>query len=105
MSDLVAEFVRDLPNQVNRIAELLRREHLEDLRRVVHQLKGAGGGYGFAPITAEAARTEQIIRTGQDLAEIQTAVTSLLELLRRVEGFQPTFSQSQAQPSQTMETT
>ena len=88
MTDLVNDFVRELPLQVSRLHELLEQQRLDDLRRLVHQIKGAGGGYGFAPLSAFAASAEQTIRHAPDAARVEEAVKSLIELIRRVEGYQ-----------------
>ena len=53
---------------------------LEELRRVVHQLKGAGGGYGFPKITEIAARAEANIKAQADCQTIQAGVNELIEL-------------------------
>jgi len=89
MRDLLAKFVGGLPDRVSRIMDSLHRGELEDLRRLLHQLKGAGGGYGFAPITAAAAQAESAIKTGQAIDAITAQVNELVELIRTVEGYDP----------------
>ena len=42
---------RRAAGQVAQIQHLLQEQNLAELRRAVHQLKGAGGGYGFPQIT------------------------------------------------------
>ena len=69
------------------IADLLRDQSMEELRRIVHQLKGAGGGYGFAPITKFAAAAEQRIKSGDPLNAITAEVEALCRVLRSVEGY------------------
>jgi HPt (histidine-containing phosphotransfer) domain-containing protein len=89
MRELVDTFTRELPEQVFKMNALLESQQVDELRRIVHQLKGAGGGYGFAPITADAARAESLIKHHHSLEEIDRAVRSLVETIRRVEGYQP----------------
>jgi signal transduction histidine kinase/DNA-binding response OmpR family regulator len=89
MRELVEHFTRELPQQVAKINTRLQRQEMDDLRRIVHQLKGAGGGYGFQPITHEAARAEDLIQHNHSLEEIDRAVRSLIDTIRRVEGYQP----------------
>jgi len=67
----------------------VREADLEELRRVVHQLKGAGGGYGFDAITTHAAGAEQRIQAGAEISEITAQVNALTDLIRRIEGYQP----------------
>jgi CheY-like chemotaxis protein len=87
MKDVLAEFVTKLPMQVSRLGALLQEKNLEELRRAVHQLKGAGGGYGFPAITETAAAAEQRIRAADSLDAIAVNVQSLIQIIRRVEGY------------------
>src|SRR6185437_8742635 len=87
MKEVLGEFIGALPGQVSRIADLLREQSMEELRRIVHQLKGAGGGYGFGPITKLAASAEHRIKSGDPLTTISAEVEALCRLLRSVEGY------------------
>ena len=87
MKEVLGEFVGELPKQVARIGDLLREQSLEELRRIVHQLKGAGGGYGFAPITKFAAAAEQRIKSGDPLTAVAGEIDALCRVLRSVEGY------------------
>jgi signal transduction histidine kinase/DNA-binding response OmpR family regulator len=89
MKQIVAEFVAELPAQTARLQALLDAGDLTELRRAVHQLKGAGGGYGFEKITTLAAQAEQGIRQEAQLDRIAADVRSLVDLLRQVEGYDP----------------
>ena len=51
-------FVAKLPDRVNLLSKLMQERNLDELKRTVHQLKGAGGGYGFPKITEAAAAAE-----------------------------------------------
>lgn len=48
--------------------------------------KRAGGGYGFAEINRCAAAAEAVVDREQ-LAETQSQVAQLVQVLRRVEGY------------------
>jgi HPt (histidine-containing phosphotransfer) domain-containing protein len=87
MQDLVKEFVEALPQQVGEISKLLEECNLGELRRRVHQLKGAGGGYGFNDITSVAASAERNIIEGADIDQVIARVKSLQDLIRSVEGY------------------
>jgi CheY-like chemotaxis protein/HPt (histidine-containing phosphotransfer) domain-containing protein len=58
MAELIARFVQSLPARV----EELRASQPGAMIRLAHQLKGAAGGYGFAPITETASRLEQALQ-------------------------------------------
>ncbi|HEX3356423.1 MAG TPA: ATP-binding protein [Tepidisphaeraceae bacterium] len=87
MQELVSEFTASLPARTEKLAQLVRDRDLDQLRQVVHQLKGAGGGYGFAEITQYAGEAESTIKAGAEIQQIQAQVDSLVDLLKRVEGY------------------
>jgi HPt (histidine-containing phosphotransfer) domain-containing protein len=90
MRDLILQFVAQLPKKVSRIQSLIERQDAQGLRQLVHQLKGAGGGYGFDSITEMAARAEAPLKAGQSLQQVEQEVQALVELLRSVEGYDRT---------------
>jgi signal transduction histidine kinase/CheY-like chemotaxis protein/HPt (histidine-containing phosphotransfer) domain-containing protein len=90
MRRAVEHFVARLPERVGMISRLLAAQDLEELHRAVHQLKGAGSGYGFPQITAAAALAEATLKDGAQLDAIRRDVDALVALVRRVEGYQPT---------------
>jgi PAS domain S-box-containing protein len=87
MKKILAEFVEGLPAQVASLIELLERRDLASLRRVTHKLRGAGGGYGFDRITALAKAAEQGIQEEKSIEDIAARVDDLVQLIRRVEGY------------------
>lgn len=87
MKQVLSEFVQQLPEQVGRLLGLLRQGDLEELRRAVHQLKGAGGGYGFPMVTQLAAATEDRIKATDPLDVIANQVHELMELIRKIDGY------------------
>ena len=86
---LLAKFVARLPERVRTLADLLRERDFEKLRQAVHQLKGAGGGYGFPQMSDLAAKAEQSIKAGEALENIETQVHQLMQLVRSIEGYDP----------------
>ena len=87
MSPILAKFVARLPDNVEKVRSLLDSQELEALRRIVHDLKGAGGGYGFPEITEVAAQAEAAIKNGGTLESIQRDVNELINLIQSVEGY------------------
>src|SRR6185369_13350854 len=87
MAPIIGEFVSGLPAQVEQIQQALRSADLESLRRLVHQLKGSGGGYGFMPLTDAAANAERTIITQAPLESISAEVAKLIELVQKVQGY------------------
>jgi CheY-like chemotaxis protein/HPt (histidine-containing phosphotransfer) domain-containing protein len=92
MQELIQTFISNLPKRVNQLMDLLHKQDLESLHRAVHQLKGAGGGYGFAEVTHRAAEVERAIKTGATIESLSEVVRSLVQMLERVEGYGTTSS-------------
>jgi HPt (histidine-containing phosphotransfer) domain-containing protein len=87
MNEVLGEFIAGLPAQVAQIQYLLEEQNLAELRRAVHQLKGAGGGYGFPQITRLALSAEEEVKSGRALGSIRERVDALVALVRRVQGY------------------
>ncbi len=83
MVDLVELFVRELPQ---RVAALEAAASAGDgLRRLAHQLKGAGSGYGFAELSAAAAALERIaVDDTATVVEVHARGGELVDICRRV---------------------
>ena len=84
MLEIVCEFARELPARVARLEALLAARAFAELQTLAHQLKGAGGGYGFAPITEVAAKLEQALRSGAAEPVIKDRTAELCATLRAV---------------------
>jgi CheY-like chemotaxis protein/HPt (histidine-containing phosphotransfer) domain-containing protein len=84
---IIPEFVDGLPSQVRKMIDLLKSNDLPALQKIVHQLRGASGGYGFDPITEFATTAEESIKTNKALESITSEINSLIEVIRRVEGY------------------
>ena len=84
MAELVREFALELPGRADTLERLLAASELQELGVLAHQLKGAGGGYGFAPITEVAAKLEQALRSGAAEPVIKDRTAELCATLRAV---------------------
>ncbi len=83
MAELVEAFVASLHEKRNAIASAAREADLEPLRRLAHQLKGAGGGYGFPSLTSAAGLVEALVGQPGDRAELARTVEALLVTMDR----------------------
>jgi len=81
--ELLDVFVSAVPERIRLLTDLHRAGSVEELGRQGHQLKGAGGGYGFPQISAAGAELQHACRV-QDAARIAHALNDLLDLLGRV---------------------
>jgi len=84
MLEIVREFARELPERVAKLEGLLADHALSELQTLAHQLKGAGGGYGFAQITEVAGRLEQALKSGAPEPVMKDLAAELCATLRAV---------------------
>jgi HPt (histidine-containing phosphotransfer) domain-containing protein len=87
MNPIIIEFVAGLPDRVRQLTDCLQRKDLDGLGHIVHQLRGAGGSYGFDDVTAPATQAEESIRNGESMEAITREVDSLVAIVRRIDGF------------------
>jgi CheY-like chemotaxis protein len=87
LGKVLEKFISRLPDRVSTIQNALDEGDLEALRQAVHNLKGAGSGYGFRPLSEQSAKAEDALRAEQSLDEIRREVDQLIGLIRRVEGY------------------
>jgi HPt (histidine-containing phosphotransfer) domain-containing protein len=86
--ELKREFLTEATTKVDEIASLLQSGGLgapekERAFYLAHQLKGAGGSYGFSVISTEAAALEkELEKDAPDPAAIRQRVTRLGEVIR-----------------------
>jgi HPt (histidine-containing phosphotransfer) domain-containing protein len=85
--ELKREFLREATAKVDEIATLLKGGIGDPERErafyLAHQLKGAGGSYGFAAISTEAAALEkELEKNPPDAGTISTRVAHLSEVIR-----------------------
>jgi HPt (histidine-containing phosphotransfer) domain-containing protein len=67
----------------------LEEGDLELLRQSVHNLKGAGSGYGFKPLSELSAKAEDALKRKCPLEEVRGQVEELIAMIERVAGYVP----------------
>ena len=87
IAPILPAFIARLAAYVSQIHVALAGHDHAALRQVMHQLKGAGTSFGFAPITDHATAIEQLLLDGCTPAQIQPAVLSLVDYLENVDGY------------------
>ncbi|MDP1564552.1 MAG: ATP-binding protein [Pirellulaceae bacterium] len=85
MGMVIFEFVESLPDRMTTAVKFLQEQNYAELRRLVHQLKGAGGGYGFPQITEIADRVERQIANADPSAEIMDGIKELGEIISSID--------------------
>lgn len=84
MNELVEFFVGELDDRVNALTTACSGQDWDTLRQLAHQLKGAGGGYGFPAITDAAASLEDTLKGGTtEVDQLTQLVQSLTTLCQR----------------------
>ncbi|MBX7168404.1 MAG: Hpt domain-containing protein [Pirellulales bacterium] len=84
MSELVDMFVDEMPDRIASLQAQYDAANWTELGRLAHQMKGAAGSYGFNQLTPFAARLEGTVKEHKPETEIQSALSELTELCRRI---------------------
>jgi HPt (histidine-containing phosphotransfer) domain-containing protein len=79
-----ADFVRHLPERLQRLKSALEAENLPQADEILHQLVGAGGTHGFGEISEKAAELLVGVRNGTVARD--SALDPLFDLLRQAEA-------------------
>ncbi|MEZ5400100.1 MAG: ATP-binding protein [Bryobacteraceae bacterium] len=80
---LAATFLDARRKELLRFHQLLALADFDEIRRLGHKLKGAGGGYGFPELTAAGAAIEQAAKLEQ-ACRIRTELGRIQDYLDRV---------------------
>lgn len=83
MQELVGVFIEELGGHIEKIQSALSAGQLDEVRSIAHQLKGAGGGYGFMPITEAALVVETAVKQQANVETIAKALDELVDLCKR----------------------
>jgi CheY-like chemotaxis protein/HPt (histidine-containing phosphotransfer) domain-containing protein len=78
MDRLVSQFVQRLPTRLADLTAALAAEDAARLRVLVHQLKGAAAGFGFARLTERSATLENALDTHAEVASLQAQLDGLV---------------------------
>lgn len=81
--ELLETFASAVPERRQGLRDASLAQDWETLRTRAHQLKGAGGGFGFPVVTELAAELEQACKAGQS-DRITATLEALLAYLGRI---------------------
>lgn len=90
MREIVEMYVQEMPARVSKLQDLWAAQQMDELKRLAHQLKGASGGYGFAPVGSAAAKVESSLMSlaegsaSASLDQLRKQFEDLLSMCRRV---------------------
>jgi histidine phosphotransfer protein HptB len=84
LGELITLFVDEIPLRIESLLEAAHDADWEGVRRLAHQLKGAGGSYGFQEVTEVAAHLERTCLTPGDPETLQAALEEMVQTCRRM---------------------
>ena len=84
MRPIIRLFLMELPDRRQTLAALRQAGDMVAFRRLVHQIKGAGGGYGYPSISLAAAQLERCLEAG-GLAGIDQCDVPFQALLKMID--------------------
>ncbi len=94
LAELVRDFDIGLPAKAAQLDALLAAGDLAGIRSLAHQIKGAGGGYGYPAITDAAFQLEKVASEQSDFQKVEMHIRELQQLCAAAElgARQPTES-------------
>ncbi len=81
--DLVRDFVNEIPLKRKMLDGFVAKGDLPQLHRMIHQLRGSCGGYGFPSLTEAASEIDEALKKGATMEEIMPRLGNFLTLLTR----------------------
>lgn len=86
--DLIGLFVDEMPERIEALSSACASGNTKQVAMLAHQLKGAGGGYGFPQITVagealERAAREADLSVEAEAAALKASVDALIDLCQR----------------------
>ena len=84
LAELVALFVSELPQRLADIRQAAQDQNWQEVGRLAHQLRGAGGSYGFPPLTLAAQHVESTAREQPTISSVRLALDQLTAVADRV---------------------
>ena len=84
LEDIIPRFLQNRQRDIGAILDALDKNDYETIRILGHNMKGAGGGYGFEFITDVGGSIEQAAKN-KDADEIEKSVKSLSAYLEQIE--------------------
>ena len=90
LAELVDLFIDELPERLRQLHAALEQGNRHDLARFSHQLKGAGGSYGFPQLTPAAAELELLAKQAADEPTLRRALHELVAVAGQLRAGLPT---------------
>ncbi len=91
LTGILAAFLDEIPDRIRELQDHFDHGRMDSLRRLAHQLKGAGGGYGFQVITDQADALLRLLDQGEEewANRSRIAFQRMVGTLRRAHDSRP----------------
>ncbi len=89
LAELIEMFVEELPQRVGGMNRAAREQDWQEVSRLAHQLKGAGGSHGFPQLTEAAWEVERAVRELGPMSAVAEALERLEAVCERVRAGTP----------------
>ncbi len=83
LAEIIDELVGALADKIEAMRQALENGHFEKLQRLAHQLKGAGGSYGY-PLVTEASRVVELAAKAGDVEGAGMSLNDLAAICRAI---------------------
>lgn len=87
---VLVSFVTRLPVIVGELTTFAKSRDMAGLTQSLHQLKGAGGSYGFGMLSQLAGAAEAKLLSGESIDAVEPQVAELVAYIQRIEGYDAT---------------
>jgi HPt (histidine-containing phosphotransfer) domain-containing protein len=85
MAMILGEFVGRLDDQVEAMQQAYDNGLHEELQRLGHRLKGAGGSYGYPLLTNAGKQLEDAVKAG-DRSAAKAAIETIAKMCRAIQN-------------------
>jgi HPt (histidine-containing phosphotransfer) domain-containing protein len=86
MPKIINMFLDEIPKRIAALELFFKEDNKDEFCKMIHQLKGAGGGYGFPMITRMASGIEKKFRVPKKewKQEVQKNLEDFISTLHRI---------------------
>ena len=84
LPEVIDAFVAGLPQRVRAMQEAIAGSHYEELERFAHQMKGAGGSFGY-PIVTEVAKVLERAAKDRDAEAVTLSLARLATAIQAIQ--------------------
>jgi HPt (histidine-containing phosphotransfer) domain-containing protein len=84
-AELVEMYVAEMPARIAALSAAVASNDRDQVRRLLHQLVGSAGSYGFNSLSVEARKVEMALHGGVSLPDVSSGICDVIEMCERVQ--------------------